>query len=157
MDCYKPAINNCMENAKRNKVEDRVEFYHTDKVANINNSEKFDLVVGNPPHSFDYVQWAQSQLTLERPTQQDFPYWDNTVRIDVDKDMLIHKEFFDNIRDKLTDDADIFISEVGDKNPVIKYAKSLGYELVAVWNMRSMNNNTGDILHLRPKFSGFVL
>ena len=157
MDKHRPAIDNCIESANRNKVEDRVSVYHTDKVYNINNSEKFDLVVGNPPHSFDYEHWAKNQLTPERPTPQDFPYWENQVRIDVDRDMNIHKEFLDNIRDKLTDDADIFISEVGLKNPVLDYAKLLGYELVAVWNMRSMSNSSGEILHLRPKFSGFII
>lgn len=157
MDCYQPAIDNCMESAKRNNVEDRVSVYHTDKVANIVNSEKFDLVVGNPPHAFDFDDWSKNQLTEERPTKEHFPYWDNQIRIDVDKDMSIHKEFLDNIRDKCTDDADIFISEIGLKNPVIEYAKSLDFELVAVWNMRSMPNCSGEILHLRPKFSGFVL
>lgn len=157
MDLHKPAIDSCIENAKRNKVEDRVSVYHTDKTINLTNTEKFDLVVANPPHAFNYDEWAKSQLTQERPTPAHFPYWEDQIRIDVDKDMLIHKEFFDNIRDKLTDDADIFISEVADKNPVIKYAKSLGYELVAIWNMRSMDNTTGEILHLRPKFSGFMI
>lgn len=157
MDTYRPAIDSCIESAKRNNVTDRVSVYHTAKIANINNSEKFDLVVGNPPHAFDYDDWAKNQLTYERPTPADFPYWENQIRIDVDKDMHIHKEFLDSIRGKLTDDADIFISEIGLKNPVIEYAKALDFELVAVWNMRSMTNCSGEILHLRPKFSGFVL
>lgn len=157
MDLYKPALDNCIESAIRNNVVDKVSVYHTDKVSNINTQQKFDLVVGNPPHSFYYDEWAKNQLTVERPTPQDFPEWDNQVRIDVDRDMATHKEFFDNISDKLTDDADIFISEVGLKNPVIEYAKSKGFEMIACWYMRSLPNGSGEILHMRPKSSGFIL
>lgn len=157
MDLYKPALDNCLESAVRNNVTDKVTVYLTDKISNINTQEKFDLVVGNPPHAFDFDDWSKTQLTQERPTPNDFPWWDNQVRIDVDRDMMIHKEFFDNIRDKITDDADIFISETGLQNDVIAYAKSIGFEFVASWVMRCNLPATGYILHFRPKFSGFVL
>lgn len=157
MDLHKPALDSCLETAKRNNVTDRVNVYLADKVSNLTNEKKFDLVVSNPPHSFSYDDWAKSQLTHDRPTPEDFPDWDNQIRIDVDRDMHIHKEFFDNIRDKLTDDADIFISEVGLKNPVVEYAQSKGFEMIACWYMRSMPNCTGEILHMRPKSSGFIL
>lgn len=157
MDLYKPALDNCLESAVRNNVTDKVTVYLTDKISNINTQEKFDLVVGNPPHSFNYDNWSQTQLTYERPTPNDFPEWDNQVRIDVDHDMIIHKEFFDNIRDKCTDDADIFISETGLQNDVIWYAQSIGFEFVASWAMRCNLPATGNILHFRPKSSGFVI
>ena len=157
MDCYKPAIENCLETADRNNVRGRVTVHLTDKVTNLQNTEKFDLVVGNPPHSFDYDEWARNQLTEERPTPEYFNDWENQIRIDVDKDMHIHKEFLDNIRDKVTDDCDIFISEVGLKNPVIEYAKSLGFEMIACWYMRSTGQSSGEILHMRPKSSGFII
>ena len=157
MDCYKPALDSCLETADRNNIRDKVTVYHTDKVANLQNAEKFDLVVANPPHSFSYDEWSRQQLTLEKPTPEHFNNWDNQIRIDVDKDMETHKEFLDNIRDKITDDCDIFISEVGLKNPVIEYAVSKGFEMIACWYMRSMPGSTGEILHMRPKHSGFIL
>lgn len=157
MDCYKPAIDSCLETAERNNVKDKVDVYLTDKVANLNNSQKFDLVIGNPPHAFNYDQWAKNQLTHDRPTPKHFNDWDNQIRIDVDKDMQIHFEFLDNIRDKITDNCDIFISEMGDKNPVIEYARSIGYEMIATWWMRAVPSMSGEILHMRPKHSGFIL
>lgn len=157
MDLYRPAIDSLHDNAKRNTLEDKIKVYHADKIANINNSEKFDLVVGNPPHAFDYDAYVVSQVSYSRPTINDIPNFDNLVRIDVDKNMAAHIEFFDNIRDKITDDADLFISEMGDVNMVLRLVKERGYEVIAQWYMRSMEHASGSILHLRPKKSGFVI
>jgi methylase of polypeptide subunit release factors len=157
MDFYEPAINSCIENAKRNNVQDKVTVYLTDKIANINESKKFDLVVANPPHSFDFHAWKHSKLVEKSDPNQEIANFEDLKRIDVDHNMEIHKEFFDNIRDKITDDADIFISEVGDRNVVINYALAKGYEMIACWYMRSMGKSSGEILHMRPKKTGFII
>lgn len=157
MDTHKPAIDTVLETAIRNNITDRVTTYHTNQIKNIDNAEKFDLVVGNPPHHFMLDVWKEQQYTNGVDQNVNSTRYENQLRIDVDDNMQIHKEFFDNLQDKVTDDCDIFISEVGDVNPVLRYAKQKGYDLIARWFMRSTNPSSGEIVHLRPKFSGFVI
>jgi len=159
IDMHKPAIDSVLETASRNNITNRVTTYHTNQIKNIDNAEKFDLVLGNPPHHFTLREWKEDQdrnVVNENRTFNPLVY-ENQLRIDVDDNMQIHKEFFDNLRDKVTDDCDIFISEVGDVNPVLRYAKEKGYDLIARWFMRSTNPPSGEIIHLRPKFSGFMI
>lgn len=157
MDRYQPAIDNVLETAARNNILEKVTTYCTDQIKNINNDEKFDLVIGNPPHNFALTKWKEQQERNGVSQNFNSMVYENQLRIDVDDEMQIHKEFLDNLQDKVTDDCDIFISEVGDANPVIAYARDKGYDLIARWFMRSTVPSSGEILHLRPKFSGFVL
>ena len=49
-DVHPPAIAALKETVKINGLENKVSIYHSDSLDNIPNDEKWNLVVGNPPH-----------------------------------------------------------------------------------------------------------
>ncbi|MGY3361844.1 methylase of polypeptide subunit release factors [Bradyrhizobium sp. GM0.4] len=49
-DFYGPAIDAAQYTARKNNIGDRVTIYKGDGLLALPKSEKFDLVVGNPPH-----------------------------------------------------------------------------------------------------------
>lgn len=158
MDCYKPAIDSCIDTSIKNKIEDKVSVYLSDNIKSLPNDKKFDLVVANPPHMFNMS--VDRVGFPDEDTQKDA--FENQKRIVLDQDMKIHKEFFANIRDKITDDADIFISEWGSSRPVAKCAMAAGFEIVADWRLRSVHHNDSIneppvVMHFRPNFSGFTI
>lgn len=158
MDYHKPAIDSCIDNSIKNKVEDKVSVYLSDNIKSLPNDKKFDLVVANPPHMFNMS--ADRNGFPDEATEKEL--FENQKRIVLDQDMKIHKEFFANIRDKITDDADIFISEWGNSRPVAKCAEAAGFEVVADWRLRSVYYNylIGEppvVMHFRPNFSGFTI
>lgn len=51
MDIHEPALQQAMLNAKNNNLLDKIKYYVCDEVKKLPSTEKFDLVVGNPPHS----------------------------------------------------------------------------------------------------------
>ena len=101
-DCYDIAVDCCIQNAKENNLSDKITGYTTDVISVIPKSEKFDLVVANPPHSGDKKVFIES---LEHPSNVE-----NTCRLIVDDEYKAHQEFFENIRKYLTDDADVYIT-----------------------------------------------
>lgn len=151
MDSYKPAIDSCLESAIKNNIQDKINVFHTDTIKSITTDKKFDLVVGNPPNGFSKSDW----LRIQNPELLSNEFLlENLSRICIDDNMNIHKEFFDNIRDKVTEDADIFISVIGDENEVVRYAENKGFYVVASWFMKSCS---GKILHIKPTFAGFTI
>jgi hypothetical protein len=50
-DVNPKAVSACMQTIERNDLQDRVSIYLSDSMRAIPASEKWDLVVGNPPHS----------------------------------------------------------------------------------------------------------
>lgn len=105
MDAYATAIERVKETVKANRLTDQVDSFVTDSIANIGISYKWDLVIGNPPHSFNL------QETLESLVGKPLDEVTNTCRILVDDQMKTHWDFFNHIRPMLTDDADLFIIE----------------------------------------------
>jgi methylase of polypeptide subunit release factors len=71
----------------------QVSFYVTDTLSVLPESEKFDLVVANPPHY------------LECPGDE------NYQRIAVDKDWQAHKDFYQHIGKNLVDNGIILMQE----------------------------------------------
>ena len=153
IDLHKPAIDSIHLNAERNGLLDKITTFNTDKIREINTEEKFDLVIGNPPHAFDYNDYVKEQMSIgnDWTDVEDHPYWDNQVRIDVDLGMGAHREFFDSIKGKITDDCDIFISEMGPYDNVTEFAKQNGFYVVADWTMTSALKGGGKLLHFKLK------
>lgn len=101
MDIHEPALHDINHTALVNGIQDRVTTYHCNSVSKIPVSEKFDLVVGNPPHCIS-IEWLDKShsnyATLKRLT--------------ADEGWVIHKDFFCNIKPYLTNGADIYLSEI---------------------------------------------
>jgi methylase of polypeptide subunit release factors len=89
-DINPEAVAVCRETVKRNGLEDRVSVYLSDNMQQIPESEQFDLVVGNPPH-FD--------APLDSDVRTMDPGWE------------VHKRFYCEVGDHLTEDGFIIIIE----------------------------------------------
>jgi hypothetical protein len=87
---------------------------------------KWDLLLANPPHCFDINNKEMFEKTIENSEQQA-----DVIRITCDVDFEIHKEFFENIRDHLLPNADVFISEVGSLEEIKQFATNAGLIWVA--------------------------
>jgi len=93
MDRHLPVTESVRDTTQRNAVEHRVSFYCCDAIAQLPDSEQFDLIVANPPHF------------LECPGNA------NYQRIAVDTDWQIHHEFFNHVRAYMTPDSTILLQE----------------------------------------------
>lgn len=105
-DYYHIAIEDCLDTAKHNGLSDKVHTYITGEIGSIPESDKWDLVIGNPPHAFGPIEQSKKLYS-----NVDNSSAGNTLRIISDEGMAIHKEFFTNIKKHLLPDADIFLYE----------------------------------------------
>lgn len=121
IDCYEPAVRWLNRTIEHNNIENKTEVYHADKISLIPNDVKWDLVVANPPHSFQLETKEMFEQTIDNPVSRA-----DVIRITCDVDLEIHKEFFNNIRTYLEPGADIFISEVGFLDEVQQLAEDAG-------------------------------
>jgi methylase of polypeptide subunit release factors len=96
-DIYSPSVEAARHTAKENNLEDVVRVYEGDGVLVLPENEKFDLVVGNPPHF------------PERNMIEFFFHEDQ--RIYLDKGWRLHRQFFANIRKHLTQNGQIILLE----------------------------------------------
>lgn len=122
-DIYDLAIQRVKETATVNSL-DNVSAYTTGTVAGLPEHEKFDLVVGNPPHF------------LECPGDS------NYQRIAVDPDWRAHQEFFANIGSHLLPGAVILLQEnqagsLKREQEFDKFISAAGLEITAVFNSPS--------------------
>jgi 16S rRNA G966 N2-methylase RsmD len=105
-DCYDLAVDTCLTNATKLGYQDRVTGYVTPTIAGIPKSEKWDLVVGNPPNSGDVAGFLKQQDTKGQIQE----LINLAVRITVDQNWEAHREFFKNIGNYTTEDVDIFLT-----------------------------------------------
>lgn len=91
-DVYYPAIEHIRKTAKL--INKDVDALLLEDVSLLPDTKKFDLVVGNPPHFAHsiYDMWHRNRIVLDR-------------------DWKIHRNFFNNIRPHLNDDAIILLQE----------------------------------------------
>lgn len=144
-DMYKDAIDNCIDTALSNNLMSAVTTYHTDKIANIPESEKWDLVVSNPPHCGDEPDFRKNvYVPGQHPDNLN-----NAVRLCVDQDYKIHNEFFQNIKKHLTDDADIYLIEAFYMENMVQDAINNGLRYVGKYDMSCKTMPQGVILHFK--------
>ena len=135
-DCYDVAIETCINNANANNIGDRVTGYTTDRISNVPANEKFDLVVANPPHSSTSAHIGDTTVNT-------------TLRMIVDEDYEAHQEFYANIRNYLTPDADVYITSGSNMDYFVKWAALGG--LVLMGFSPSMIIPNGGIYHFKPQ------
>lgn len=95
IDLHDLAIDYANISIEKNNCQNLVSAYNLDAISKLPLHEKFDLVIGNPPHSPD--------INLFQDADQ--------VRILSDQGWNTHREFFDNIGNYLTDDGVIWLCE----------------------------------------------
>lgn len=147
-DYYKPAIDNCLANAELNHLSNYVDGYVTPTIAGLPKNLKFDLVVSNPPHCEDYSEFISSLRTHHNDKPDTIV---NSARLCVDQGYSIHREFFMNIREYLTDDADVFLIEAYNNNIFPHMAKLYGLKLVKIHKMVDTLMPNGVIMHFKPQ------
>jgi methylase of polypeptide subunit release factors len=135
-DSHEIAINWLIKTSEHNKVNDRTSFYLSDKISLIPNDVKWDLVVANPPHSFDRGTVEHFEKTLSGQQKND------VIRITCDEGFRIHKEFFENIRARLLPGADIFMSEVCEFEAIEKMALDAGLQVVTRYPAPKLSINS---------------
>lgn len=93
-DKHELSIEECSITITENKLHDRGNAYVSDTIAGLPEMPLWDLVVSNPPHQKNVIRECEFQS-----------------RIIEDIDWKTHKEFYKNIRSRLTNDAELFIIE----------------------------------------------
>jgi predicted RNA methylase len=89
-DINPAAVSSCRNTVRANKLSDRVSVYHSDNLKNIPASEKWDLIVSNPPHFIDQ--------------------YEGDIRAH-DPDWKIHREFFATVGKHLAEEGVIVLQE----------------------------------------------
>lgn len=136
-DYYDVAIKDCYSTAHNNNLSNKITGYVSPAIEYIPEEEIWDLVVANPPWAFDEVA-----------TSRDYPD-PNMLRILVDQDFAIHREFYKNINAHLTDDADLYIIEVNKDPKLIMLAGMHGLNLISIYNTKNAPN--GGVFHFKPR------
>jgi len=85
----------CKETVKNNDLASRVSVYQSDCLDNIPESEKWDLIVSNPPHWPDSVDKYYEDIKM------------------VDPGLVIHEKFYSNIRKFLKPNGSVLFQENG--------------------------------------------
>jgi 16S rRNA G966 N2-methylase RsmD len=99
-DVNSAAMASVKKTVRENRLEDRVNFYHSDNFTNVPKHEKFDLVVGNPPN---YCRPNPKHPLFARLRQDPRPN---------DPNWKIHREFYSQVQEYLAPHAWIVVSEV---------------------------------------------
>jgi len=143
-DCYDLAVTIGAKNAEKLGYKHAVRGYHTPTISAIPIAEKFDLVIGNPPHIFDKDHIYK--MYKNRPQEM----IDLACRTTVDQDWKIHEDFFKYIGNYLTDDADIFINNHSTmKRYTEKMAAEYGFQLINNFEKNTAGQDQFPILHFK--------
>ena len=143
-DYYNLAIQTCLENASKNNISDKVTGHVSGTIKGIPN-EKWDLVISNPPHVFDREFFLET-LPGGKEAHRNL---DNSCRLIVDQNFAIHKEFFKNIKEKLTKDADVYLIEALKDGFINEWAEKGGLYLHATYPITALPH--GQIFHFKLK------
>jgi predicted RNA methylase len=104
-DINPEAVASCENTVRVNKLGDRVSVYQSDNLKNIPRSEKWDLVVSNPPH---FIDQYEGDLRAHDP------------------DWRIHREFFATIGDFLTAGGIVVLQENNRGSTVATFREMIG-------------------------------
>lgn len=147
-DYYDPAIEVCLDNAKMNNLSNYVDGYVTPTISGLPKHLKFDLVVSNPPHCVDYSEFVTGLVEQGNPSNPDIVV--NSARLCVDQDWSVHREFFENIKEYLTTDADIFLIESANDHVFKHMATLYGFIHMNTYKMLDPTMPNGIIMHFKP-------
>jgi len=117
-DINPDAVAACRETVRRNGLEDRVNVYLSDNLAGIPATEKWDLIIGDPPH-------------FPAPLQRHID--DGFVLRSVDHDWNVHRGFFGTVKQHTKPGTHLLLSEsrvAGDNEElIVGMVENAGFEL----------------------------
>lgn len=122
-DINPDAVLCCQKTVKNNRLEDRVSVYHSDCLDSIPQSEKWDLVVSNPPH------WPSSENEYQENIRNFDPY------------LRVHKKFYQSVRNFLKPNGLVLFQECIPATTVEEFRgmiKEGGLEIVEVFKARPL-------------------
>ena len=140
-DYFHVALDTCKQIAEDNNLSKQITCHLSSTIKDIPSVEKWDLVISNPPHSDD------RDALVEFMTMRNDSHIDNTARLIVDQNWTIHKEFFKNIRDHLTNDADLYIIESQQQQFFIDWAIAGGLKHIGTYYIDALAR--GGIYHFK--------
>lgn len=145
MDIYGPALERAMQNASENNLQQMISSYCCDEVNKLPKELKFDLVVGNPPHT----PGGKNIIFGEGSTPEEI---NDILRITVDTNWNIHKKFFMQITPYLNNGADLFISEISEFQEILNFAKDAKLSHIGSYPapiLSADNNPNAVIIHFK--------
>lgn len=98
-DVHKKAVDCCQFTVKENRLEGEVSVYLSDCLDGIPPSEKWDLVVSNPPHFAGLIQKLGTS--------------DDQMRMYRDADWNLHRRFYATVKPHLAEGGYIIMQENG--------------------------------------------
>lgn len=104
-DINPAAVAACQTTVRLNHLEDRVSVYHSNNLRSIPETERWNLVVSNPPHFIDQ--------------------YEGDIRAH-DPDWAIHREFFTSVDRYLADDGVIVLQENNRGSTVETFREMIG-------------------------------
>lgn len=119
-DINPEAVKVCDETVKKNNLGTVVATYVSDCLDNIPETEKWDLVVGNPPHVF---------CSTEDEYKKDITLFDPNFRI--------HRKFYQNIRKFLKPTGSVLMQEHVESSGISDFKEMIeknGLKIVEVFN-----------------------
>jgi len=149
-DIHQHAIDFVNITAERNNVKDNITTYPVGEINKIPVTEKWDLVLGNPPHCFGGEGADFSYLEGQGPLEDHGI--DNLRRLLEDRDYKIHIEFFENIIKYLEPNADVYLSENREDSILKELAISNGLsfvEFISAPELAKSSNIISGIFHFR--------
>lgn len=96
--------------AIKNKIIDNVNFYVGDSILTLPKTEKFDLIVANPPFFFYENDMPENDIPVFKSKKIENWIYENVKRLGLDEGHESHTNFFSNVREFLRDDGLIIIS-----------------------------------------------
>jgi UDPglucose 6-dehydrogenase len=148
------AEQNIIHNAESLGWQDKVKCHTSSVVSALPDTEKFDLVVANPPHIADFFEFLNNSRIQSSTNVDGFL---SSARMCVDHKYSSHREFFTNIRKRVTDDADILLIENNDNNTFKQWAYENGLKHIESYKMPIYegiikgNMISARIMHFKPR------
>jgi len=141
-DYFPLALEVCVQVAEDNNLSTQITCHLSSTIKGVPSVEKWDLVIGNPPHSVDRDSLVEYMLM-----NNDTKNIDNTARLIIDQNWTIHKEFFKNIKSHLHDDADVYIIESQQLEQFVEWAIAGGLKHVGTYPLSALPR--GGIYHFK--------
>lgn len=119
-DINPEVIKICNETVKRNNLEDRVTTYVSDVLDEIPETEKWDLVVGNPPHVF---------CATEEEYKKDITLYDPNFNI--------HGKFYRDIHKFLKPTGSVLLQEHSESTTILDFKEMIeqnGLKIIDVFS-----------------------
>ena len=147
-DCYDKSTDWCLKNARALGIEDKITTFTSSIIGNAPFTNKFDLVIGNPPNSAGLnIPHIRDYFNPSASEDDNFIHYQ---RINTDLDFAAHREFFDSLYKYVTNNADIFITvNIFNESYFKNLAMMTGFTIVRIIDMMPDDPHL-KVFHFKP-------